>query len=126
MVPDQIFPIDVGPGPIILFRRRISPLRRRSQSQMTLSPTKYLHQTLRIPRSPSGLDHLCRQMPRLLPTFPTDAASFLIISGQCCSSFKYFQPTPGISNPSVLDPQGLFKIFTPGLPPTLSLEALAI
>ena len=113
MDPDQIYETDVSPIPIIRFYRRSSLFRRRNQSQPTWSPTKYMQQTSGIHWSPSGVNNLCCQMPRLLPTFPTDSADAQIISNQRRGSLKYFQPTLGISNPSPYLLWGRLKYWLP-------------
>ena len=113
MDPDQISATDVGLGPIILscWRSSLPPLR--NQYQPTWDPIKYLQQTSGIPWSPSGIEHLFRQTPRPPPTFPTDATAARIISNRCPGSLKYFQPTPGLSNPVLRLLWGRMKYWLP-------------
>ena len=101
MESDQISATDIGPGPIILSRRRISLPWRRNQPHQMWHLTKYPQQLSGLPQSPSGIDHLHRQTSRLLPNFPTDAAAARTISNQRHISLTYDQPMPGISNPAL-------------------------
>ena len=78
--PNQTSPTDVGLRTNIInrcwswvnyfFPLTQFPLRRRDWSPLIRSPTKYLQQTSRLQRYPSGCKHLARQTPRLCPTFP--------------------------------------------------------
>ena len=99
MDPNQISATNAGTRPIILSCRHIYLLYRHNQPQPTWYPTKYLQQTLGLPWSQSRLCQLCLHMPKLLPTFPTDPTSALIISKRRYGSMKYFQLTPGLLKP---------------------------
>ena len=69
MDPHQIFLTDVGAELIISSHCRNSPLRCCNKSQPMWAPIKYMQQMLGLPQSLSGLEHLCCQTPRILPTF---------------------------------------------------------
>ena len=100
METDQVYPIDVGPGPIIPFCCLRSPLQRRNQYQPTWSPTKYLQRMLGIPQSQLGQNHLHRHTPRLLPTLPNRRRGPTNFPQPLLWISKYCQPTPGHSNPA--------------------------
>ena len=111
--PDQISTTDVGISPIIITRCCSSLPRPRNKSRLMWSPIKYLQQTSGIPWSPSGIKHLRCQTPRLPPIFPTDDTAARIISNRCPGSLKYFQPTPGLSNPVLRLLWGRMKYWFP-------------
>ena len=126
MEPVQISASDVVFWSIILSCRRSSLPRHRNQSPPMWYPTKYIQQTLTLPRYPSGLEHLRRQIPNSPPNF------FNRSHGRS----NYLQPTPQLPEifstdarafkPGAGAPPGPSEILTPGLPPTRSLEALGI
>ena len=113
MEPDQISTTDVGISPIIITRCCSSLPWPRNKSRLMWSPIKYLQQTSGIPWSPSGIKHLRCQTPRLPPIFPTDDTAARIISNRCPGSLKYFQPTPGLSNPVLRLLWGRMKYWLP-------------
>ena len=88
--------------------------------------TKYLQQTLGIPRSLSGYNHLARHTPRFLQTSPNRRRG----PTNCPQPPPWL---PGIFStnarafkPDAVDPPEPSRILSPVGPPTGSLEALYI
>ena len=113
METDQIYPTDVGTRQIISPPCCSSPLRRRNQYQLTRSPTKYLQQMSRLPKSSSFLEHLRRQTLSPLPNFTyrrRGQTNFLQLPPRLLEILPTYSRA---FEPEAMTPPGMYKIPPP-------------